>query len=94
MAAQYQTRIYTLDSGAWTDVEAPFDCSTIIVENKDTANACAVRSDPSDSDTEKTLPAGAEGEIRASITCFAAGSRIVSLKPAAGTGPACVSFAR
>ena len=94
MATQYSIQRLAVDSSSFTNVVAPFDCSTLIISNAAAGVALTIRSDPDDSDTEKTLPADAEGEIRASLTCFAKDSVVCAIKAASGTGPAVVSFAR
>lgn len=54
-------------------VSPPIECSKIVVENTDAVNAVAVRSDPKDAQTTKTIPAGLE----LTIEC----------KPATGVAP-------
>lgn len=92
--SQYQTKRFTINSSTFTNIVAPIECATLIITNSESGVAMTVRSDPADSETEKTLPADAEGEIRASLSCFAAGATVCAIKAASGTGPAIVSFVR
>ena len=76
-----------------TAITAPVDCTFIVIEQSDTSNDAAFRSDPDDGATEKTIPAGMELSIRGSKGAFVAGSTVGYVKAASGSGPIVVSFA-
>lgn len=80
-----------------TPVVVPIECSQVVIENGDAANAQAVRTDPNDGGTEKTLPASLELTIRtgnAGCAVFQPGEVVCRVAPAAGNGPIIVSFIR
>ena len=72
------------------------DCSRIVIECEDAANAMAIRTDPLDPTTEKGIPAGMEFEIRSFTQQppFLAGTIVAYMMAVAGAGPAVVSFTR
>lgn len=94
MAKYFDVRRFSTPTGTWTPLTIPIACSRVVIENEDTVNACKFRVDKDDSATEKTIPAGMELNINAQACCFSPGDVVGYLNPAAGAGPACVSFTR
>lgn len=88
----------TVEAPNWgVAVVCPIACTQVVIENTDASNVCACRTDPNDVGTEKNIPAGLELTIRATSSgdpVFQANEVVCWLKPAAGNGPACVSFTR
>jgi hypothetical protein len=84
--------------GKWgTPIVCPIACTQVVIENGDATNAQAVRTDPTDSDTEKGLPASLELTIRASSSgdaVFQVNEVVCRVAPAAGSGPVIVTFIR
>jgi hypothetical protein len=94
-------RFVTASVGAdnkWgTPIVCPIPCTQVVIENADGTNAQAVRTDPTDPDTEKGLPASLELTIRASSSgdpVFQTGETVCRVAPAAGSGPVVVTFIR
>lgn len=84
--------------GLWgTPIICPIPCTQVVLENGDSVNAQAVRTDPADSNTEKGLPASLELTIRANSSgdpVFQLGDTVCRVAPAAGAGPVIVTFIR
>lgn len=79
----------------WVPITCPIPTTQIVIENRDTVNAQAVRSDVADSSTEKYLPASLELTLRASAPqCWNIGEVVCWVAAAAGSGPICVTFLR
>lgn len=90
-------RKLTLNPAAFVDIVAPIDCNNFSVTLPGVA--FTLRSDPGDSNTEKTItPSGQDtyvapmGEVTPGFPRFPRGTHICSIKPSAGTGPAIIGF--
>jgi hypothetical protein len=76
-------------------IVCPIDCTQVVIENGDTANAQNVYTDPSGA--YKVLPATVELTIRAFShggAVFQQGEVVCRVAPVAGAGPVIVSFIR
>lgn len=92
-ASKYFAIRRIVTDATWKPVIAPMDCGQVVLENGDSTNAQAVRSDQDDSDTEKGLPASLELTIRATLGApFLKGTTICYVKAVAGNGPVIASF--
>lgn len=85
--------------GKWgTPIICPIACTQVVIENGDGTNAQAVRTDPADGDTEKSLSGALELTIRATSSgdpVFQPGDMICRVAPGAATTPlVIVTFTR
>ncbi len=87
-------RRVTTSTTNWVDIVCPIDCSQVVIENVDSTNAQAVRTDKVDGTTEKTLPATLELTLRASMQCWSKDDVVCSVLATSGSGPVVVSFIR
>ncbi len=96
MAQAFVIKRFALNSTTFTPITIPIECGYIVIENVDTGNAMAVRTDPDNGETEKTIPAAMELEVmtRGDSCPFQPGAVFVYAKMASGTGPAVVSYIR
>lgn len=81
-------------SSVWTPITVAIECSRIVLENEDTTNAAMVRSDQNDGDTQKSLPAGMELDIRSVVGTFLPNTIVAYVKQSSGTGPVVATFTR
>lgn len=95
VARGFAIRRLPLSTTIWLAIEPPIACSAVIIENTDSSNAVAVRTDPNDSSTEKSLPASAELELRSHVDgAFGMGTPVCYLLATSGSGPVVISFIR
>ena len=94
MPAPFEIRILTVDPATWTPVTAPFDCTGIMIKNRDAVNGLKMRTSSGDPATEETLGPGSTQSIAIPFHRyrFPAGSTPVFLQSTAGTGPAVLMF--
>lgn len=90
----FAIRRVATSSSIFTNIVAPIACSQVVIENGDSTNAQAVRSDASDSETEKAIPASLELTLRASAQCWNQADVVCAVKSVSGSGPVIVTFLR
>lgn len=93
-ASKYFAVRRLVTTSAFQAITVPIACGQVVIENGDTVNSQAVRTDPNDGDTEKTLPAQLELTLRAQAQCWEKGDIVCYVKAASGSGPIIVSFLR
>lgn len=87
----------TLDALTWTPIVAPVDCQQFGLSEDTLSSAIKLRSDPTDSTTEMTLPAGYQGKVitppaGATRSNFAKNQIIVYAQSPLGTITAVATF--
>ena len=94
MPAPFEIRCLTVDPVTWTPVTIPFDCTAIMVKNRDSVNSLKMRTTAGDPVTEETLGPGASQSVAIPFHRyrFPAGSTPLFLQATAGTGPAVLMF--
>jgi len=94
MPAPFEIKVVTIDPVSWTPVTVPFDCVSLAVKNRDTANAVRMRTNSGDPATEDLLSGGAEQSLAIPFHRyrFPAGSQPLWLQATAGTGPVVIKF--
>lgn len=92
MAATFYIRRFPLTTSSWTGITLPVDCSRVVLENGDGTNSVKIRTNPDDSGTEKTLPAGNELDLWSSRAPFVAGTILCYAQASSGAGPLIVSY--
>ena len=93
-ASKYFAVRRLVTSTTFIPVTAPIPCAQVVLENGDSSNAQMVRSDKTDTDTEKGLPASLELTLRASVQCWQPGDVVCWVAAGTGSGPVIVTFLR
>lgn len=90
----FNVRRVSVTSGAFSEVVAPIECRKIVIENTDSSNPMALRTDKDDPGTEKSIQATWETIIEHTNPCYRTGSVVCYLKSTSASATAVVSFYR
>jgi hypothetical protein len=91
--SHFAIRRFVLTEEAWSAVIAPMDCGRVVLENEGSA-AVLLRSDATDSDTEKRIGSTMEVEINSRLMCFELNAPICYARSATGPGRLVAMFTR
>ena len=95
MPAPVINKRFTITTTSWTPITVPRSCTQIHLQNEDGTNTVAMRTDPNDSETERSLYALQNFTFGSAMDgAFEPGMVVVYVQASSGIGPVVATYVR